>query len=75
MTLLTLAGCSSFKPIETVKNAGIKTGEFFGIIDERSTMKVPDYYATKQLQKHYEYGKRYDLQHIDCSSQTKNCYK
>jgi len=68
-----MMGCSTIG--ESVNYVTESVGEFteqVGLVD-KAIMKVPDYYSTKQLNKNYEFGQLYDVNHIDCSVTKNNC--
>ncbi|BCN92953.1 hypothetical protein THMIRHAM_07380 [Thiomicrorhabdus immobilis] len=66
-----LSACSS-QPVQSFNRAVIQIGENVGLV-HYSTMKVPDYYSTKQLEKKYELGTVYRVNDIDCSQAAKDC--
>lgn len=68
---LLLSACSS-QPIQSINRAVIEVGETVGLIDH-STMKVPDYYSIKQLEKRYELGVLYRIDDMNCSQAAKRC--
>ncbi len=68
-----LTACSSLDSVvSSAKHAAIESGEYIGLIDQ-STMKVPDYYATKQLPRQYEFGRHYDLDELGCDAENNKC--
>jgi hypothetical protein len=47
-------------------------GKTLGLLDS-STMQIPDYYSTYQLQRKYEFGRLYHIDEIECSLLSNRC--
>ena len=67
-----LTSCSNNEFLKDIKGQTVQIGEDVGLI-EVSTMKKPSYYSTKQIESNYEFGKSYEIRHLDCSSSFKSC--
>ncbi|WP_040725733.1 hypothetical protein [Thiomicrorhabdus sp. Kp2] len=67
-----LTACSSNGFLKDIKSQTVQLGKNVGLV-EVNTIKKPDYYSTKQIEKSYEFGQYYDIHHLDCSGSSKPC--
>ncbi|WP_321324359.1 hypothetical protein [Thiomicrorhabdus sp.] len=67
-----LTGCSDSSLLTNIKSKTVKFGQTVGLVEVR-TMKKPDYYSTKQLNRNYQFAKEYDLNDLDCSAKLNQC--
>jgi uncharacterized lipoprotein len=73
LLLLFISGCSTLnQSVERVKTSTVDMGKTLGLLDS-STMQIPDYYSTYQLQRKYEFGRLYHIDEIECSLLSNRC--
>ncbi|MDX1351438.1 MAG: hypothetical protein R3254_00400 [Thiomicrorhabdus sp.] len=72
LTTLMLTACSSNGFFKDVKDKTVALGKTVGLVEE-NTMKKPDYYSSKQIEKNYEFGRSYQIQKLECSYSENAC--
>lgn len=71
MSLL-ISSCSSNSALTGIKHSTIQFGKDIGFI-EVNRIKKPDYYSTKQIKHEYEFGRFYEMEHLDCNKSNSRC--
>ncbi|QCU90501.1 hypothetical protein [Thiomicrorhabdus sediminis] len=73
--LMLLSGCTERQFVHGVEVVYNETTQFMGIKDRPNTMQKPSYYSTRPIQDDYELGRVYEIEHLDCESESNRCLK